>query len=368
MSKLPPRDLKDLRVCFIAGTLGQGGAERQLYYILKTLRRYGAHPRLLTLTRGEYWEEPIRALGVPVTWVGQASGRWRRALRIIAELRRDPPDVIQNQHFYTNLYAALAARALRVPEVGSVRSNTVSEVESHSFIIGHISLRAPRAIAANSQVAIRNALALGVPGERLHLLPNVIDTDYFRPVTRPPRRPVRLIAVARLSREKRIDRFLSLVARVSRRTSWPINATVVGDGPLRPQLERQAAALGLLPDVVKFSGRATDMRQVYQAADVLVLTSDFEGTPNVVLEAMASGVPIIAAQVGGIPEIVEHGMTGYLSAPDDEASMAEGLLDLISEPAKRATLGANGRAYVEAHHSLDCLPGALSKLYRQVLS
>ena len=97
MSKPSTINFEALKICFLAGTLGQGGAERQLFYLLKSLRECGAQPRLLSLTEGEYWEAAIRRLGVPVTWVGQPEGRMQRAWRIINELRRHPADIIQSQ-------------------------------------------------------------------------------------------------------------------------------------------------------------------------------------------------------------------------------------------------------------------------------
>ncbi len=90
------------RILFIAGTLGQGGAEKQLWYLLRMLREAGADPHLLCLTSGEFWEEPIRSLGVPVIGVGgppNRGGRLGRLGRIIAAIRRIRPTVIQSQHF-----------------------------------------------------------------------------------------------------------------------------------------------------------------------------------------------------------------------------------------------------------------------------
>src|SRR5689334_13233971 len=96
-------DLSQLRICFLAGTLGQGGAERQLFYLLKTLREQGASLLLLSLTRGEFWEAAIAELGVEVRWVGQHNSRLARLGRIIREVRAFRPHVLQSQHFYTNL-------------------------------------------------------------------------------------------------------------------------------------------------------------------------------------------------------------------------------------------------------------------------
>ena len=117
------RDLRgNLKISFVAGTLGKGGAEQQLFYCLKTLKGLGADVTLLCLTRDEFWEKPISALGIPVTWVGKNPNRSARALRIAAEARRIRPQIVQSQHFYTNLYAMAAAKASGAIDVGVARS------------------------------------------------------------------------------------------------------------------------------------------------------------------------------------------------------------------------------------------------------
>ena len=94
------RDFSKLNVCFLAGTLEHGGAERQLYYMLQTLRQSGMAPRLLCLDRGEFWERRIQSLGVPMTWVGQRPSRLARLVRVLSELRAAAPDLVQSQHFF----------------------------------------------------------------------------------------------------------------------------------------------------------------------------------------------------------------------------------------------------------------------------
>jgi len=368
MSNPPTINFEALKICFLAGTLGQGGAERQLFYLLKSLRECGARPRVLSLTEGEFWEAPIRALGVPVTWVGQAAGRVQRAWRIVNELRRHTADIIQSQHFYTNLYAVAAARAAGGREIGALRSDALSEVQSHA-LTGKLSLRAPRRLAANSRAAIRNAVALGVPAEKLFLLPNVVDGDAFRAA--PRRRPgqITLLAAAgRLTSEKRVDRFLSLLARL-RATAGPhVRGLIVGEGPLRESLRRQAAEMNLSPEAVEFRDRQQQMAPVYAESDILVMTSDFEGTPNVILEAMAAGLPTVANKVGGIPEIVEPGKTGFLAEDYDEEQMVELLRPLIASKETRERVGQSARRYIEANHALARLPQYLSGLYQPILA
>lgn len=359
-------DLSTVRLCFIAGTLGQGGAERQLFYTLKALRALGARPHVLCLTQGEFWEEQIAALGVPVTWIGQNRARAQRLLQIIKTLRRSPPDVIQSQHFYTNLYAVAAARALGRREVGALRSDTFSDVQADP-LLGRFSLRAPRRLAANSRAAIANAVALGVPAARLHLLPNVVDTDLFRPLPRAPQTPgaVTLLAVGRMTAEKRFDRFITALAALQQQAVGRVKGLLVGEGPLRPQLEAQARALRLSTEMLEFRGRVAEMKTIYAAADALVLTSDYEGTPNVVLEAMAAGLPVVATRVGGLPELVRHGEHGFLVEGE---RLADPLLRLINDGTLRIALGCRARAHVEAHYSWRQLPRHLTALYRLVLA
>src|SRR4051812_5394874 len=101
------RNLAGLKVCFLAGTLEHGGAERQLFYMLKALGRTGAMPRVLSMDRGEFWEEKIRGMGVSVTCVGDHPSRLVRLVRVLKELGKDPPDILQSQHFFANAYVAL---------------------------------------------------------------------------------------------------------------------------------------------------------------------------------------------------------------------------------------------------------------------
>lgn len=362
------RELAAINVCFVAGTLGQGGSERQLYYMLAALREAGARPELLCLTRGEFWEDRIRALGVPIAWVGQHASRLARLTRIIRALRIRRPDVLQSQHFYTNLYAAAAARLLRFREIGALRSDPMTDVRENGAVLGRLSLIAPRTIVANSGIAVRRAVELGVPPGRLHMLPNVVDLAQFGPAPHEKSGVVTLLAVGRLGPEKRFDRLLFVLAALRESCSTPFRALIVGDGPERHTLERQAFDLGLLHAVVEFRGPVAAVGPVYRESDVLVLTSDWEGTPNVILEAMASGLTIVSTRVGGVPEIVTHGETGYLVDRDDTRALRQALERLVDNRSLRLEMGQRAREYVLAQHSLQQLPHRLTTLYHSVLS
>lgn len=361
------RELSELNLCFIAGTLGQGGAERQLYYWLTTLKEHGARVQLYCLTQGDFWEERLRQRGVPVTWIGQPGSRLTRLRRLLAAVRQlqPRPQLIQSQHIYANLYAAAAARVLGLREIGALRADTVHEVRIIGPVLGRLSLHVPRTIAANSHQALHNAAALGVAETRLRLLQNVVDTDYFQPVPRAPQPVVTISAIGRLVEQKRMDRLLQIYARLRAQTAQPLRLVIAGAGPLREPLERQAADLKLS---VEWRGAVPDARTLYAETDILAMTSDWEGTPNAVLEAMACGLPVVGTRVGDLPKLVLESETGFHCAPNDEAGLTAALLRLVNDPALRARLGHSARAHIVTNHSLRELPRRLLTFYQTVLA
>jgi len=361
------RNLSNLNVCFLAGTLAQGGAERQLFYILQALCRAGGTPRLLSLSRGEFWEESIKGLGVSITCVGDQGARLKRLVRIVKELWRDPPDVLQSQHFYTNAYVSVAARLLRSRGIGALRSNGEYDVSDSGRLGGWLNLHLPRTIAVNSQNAIRYAMARGVAASRLFFLPNVVDTEWFQPANSVQEESVTLVAVGRLVREKRLDRFVSALGRLRNDFHLNVRGLIVGPGSpahdLRPELENQARNLRLLPNSLQFLGGISDVRSIYAQAAICVLTSEWEGTPNVLLEAMACGLPVVATKVGGVSEIVEHQRTGLLVDPDNLDGLATALAELVRNRELRIEMGRRARTFVEERHSVQRLPTYLDRLY-----
>lgn len=351
-----------MKVTFLAGTLGQGGAERQLYYMAKTLQGAGADVRVLTLSRGEFWEPRLQRLGVPVTWVGKPASKAGRLARIVLELKRHPTDVIQSQHFYTNIYSAAAARMTGVTAIGAIRNTVAYEIRETGRFFGHFCLRAPQLVAANSAAAIAGAVALGVPPARLRLLRNVVDTDDFRPRDEAGTKSVRILSAGRMVEAKRFDRFLSAVAHLKSQ-GCPVFATLAGSGPLQPALREKAAELGLDREHLEILDAVEDMAVLYRQADVFVLSSDTEGMPNVVLEAMASGLPVVAARVGGVEEVIRNGENGMLFDADDAAGLETALKLLVSESDLRARLGQQARRDIVEASSLVRMRRDLEELY-----
>ncbi|MBN1559798.1 glycosyltransferase [candidate division KSB1 bacterium] len=356
-------------IVFIAGTLGLGGAERQLYYVLQALRRNGMTPVVLSITSGEAWEDKIRELGVQVRWIGRCKFPLVRLLSILLLLLRHRPEIIQSVHFHTNLYTMLAARLLHVFEIGAIRNDAYGEVRRLKRW-GGLLLHSPRVLFANSAHGIKNAIDLGVPPARLRLLPNAVDSSIFKPSRKKHDGSVHVVTIGRLAPQKRMDRFLAVFKRVTLQRSLQVDVkgTIVGSGPLREELLAYARELRLFPRFVQLRESTDDILSVYRDADILVLTSDYEGTPNVVLEAMACGLPVVAFGIAAIREIICHAETGIIVEPGDISAMANVIVSLANDKEWRESIGRQARRYILKSRSLDVLEKNLSSYYGGIIA
>jgi glycosyltransferase involved in cell wall biosynthesis len=356
-----------MKVCFLAGTLGRGGAERQLTFMLKALSEAGVESRVLCLTRGESYEKEIEQMGIDVQWVGAQSNKFLRLREVIKAVREFSPDVLQSSHFFTNIYVAATGRYCRVASIGAIRSNVTSEIAANG-LYGRWQLRMPQHLIANSQVSVKRAISLGVAENKIDFVPNIVESsaEVNLPVsTDPP--SVTVLFAGRLVPVKRPDQFVALAARLRRDIrDVRLNFRIAGDGPLRSEVERLAERLGLSRDCLTFMGERSEMTGVYRSSDLLVLTSEYEGSPNVALEAMAHGLPVIATSVGGVPEVVNE-ERGILVDASDFEGLVSASRKLIMDPTLRQSLGGNGRAFVTRDRSLGSLKDRLTEIYTKLL-
>jgi len=173
-------------------------------------------------------------------------------------------------------------------------------------------------------------------------------------------------AVGRLHRQKGFTDLITALAQV--REHLPaVRLLLVGDGELRGDLEAHAQALGL-SEVVTFAGLRTDIPEILAELDLFALPSLWEGLPNVVLEAMAAGLPVVATAVGGTPEVVVDGVSGLLVPPHDPAALAEALVFLLRDPGMRRKIGQAGRKRVGQCFSVGQMVRKTEDLYETLLN
>lgn len=349
-------------VAFVADNLGGGGAERQLTYMVRALRERGARVHVFTLVPEGAYAEEIRARGAGVSSIGPSgTTHLTRLVRLVRAGRAFSPDVVQSAHFHTNLYTAAAGRLLRVPSIGAVRSSLRLSVERLGRF-GRLSVRAPKLVAANSHAAVAEAGPLGLDPGRFVVLPNVVDTDAFSPDPHAGETDGFTVCwVGNANPKKRHDLVVEAFARAF--AGDPDARLVIhGRGGLGPGIRAELARQGV-------NGQAEvvapgDPAPTYRRADVLILASDVEGTPNTVLEAMACGVPVVATAVGDVPELLRGG-SGVVVTPGDVDGLARALASVRGDRERRLEMGRAARRRAEHDFALAGLAGHLGRVYRR---
>jgi len=233
----------------------------------------------------------------------------------------------------------------------------------------------PLALARSESLAAR-LRELGCPPEKIRLNRTGIPLDQYSVTDRSqrPARPVRFVQACRLIEKKGLRTTIEAFAQV-RRAFPESSLAIAGDGPLRGELQDLVARLGLAANL-HFTGflNQTALRELYAYSDIFVhpseitAGSDQEGVPNSLLEAMATGLPVVATRHGGIPEAVTHGEEGFLVAEKDTASLAESMLALAEDPNLRHRLGNSAAASVRKTFEQSAQIAALESYYDEVSS
>lgn len=364
-----PSQLPPLRLAFVSGTLGNGGAERQLAYMVERLRPRVEALLVLSLTEGEIWERRLRAAGVDVEPFGRSRSKLLRLAALTHRLRRFRPHIVHCQHSFANPYAVVAGRLAGARTVASPRGDLDRALDDTVRSIATAALRRADRVVANSAAAIDQLRRLGVAPSRLLLLPNVVDSERFRPAEPAAAGdrggdPVRLGLVGRLERVKRPDLFLEAIDKLGGR-GVAVRGVVAGDGRLAARLDEEVAGRSSIE--VEILGEVDDVAELYRRLDILVLTSEHEGSPNAILEAMATGLPVVAFGVGAVPDLL-GGRDAAIAPPGDLEGLVDRLEHLVRSPDDRRALGRANRRRAVAQHAPERVDTALIELYRPLLA
>jgi len=212
-----------------------------------------------------------------------------------------------------------------------------------------------------------NRNVVGVPAHKSRMLANGIDAERFHPATGPTARRDTVVigTVGRLQAVKDhatlIDAFALLRARIPDHAPR-LRLAIVGDGPLLQALGEKVAVHGL-QDAVWLPGARTDVADILRGFDIFAMSSIAEGTPGSALEAMASGLPVVGTRVGGIPEVIADGSTGWLVPPADPAAMAAALERYVLAPELARQHGTAGRERVLRHYSMAAMVAGYQGMY-----
>lgn len=356
-----------VRVMIVIHGLETGGAEMMVLHLARELSRAG-HPVRVVSLHGDETDVAglMRRAGVDVVALNKAGGPDpRTVLRLRAQMRDFSPAVVHT-HLPVLEYVLPAARLYgrRVRIIHTVHN--LAREETRHRVLRAVNRRAFShgvvPVALNEEVRSSICREYALPASAVPVVGNGIDLDAFRgPQRRGPRGAgVRLLCVARLAPAKNHALLLRTVARL-RESGRDVSLTLVGDGPLRGALEERARELGI-SQRVRFAGRRTDTPAFYRDCDLFVLLSDYEGMPMSIIEAMASGLPVVATRAGGVAELVDDGVNGAL-VEADAAAAAEAIAAICDDPALYARL-SDGAVRTSSHYSAEAMMEKYVDLYR----
>ncbi len=344
------RSKRTRRLLLVVTTLDVGGAEKCCVQLATGLDRSRWHVEVCSLLRPGAMAGPLRDAAIPVHSL-DASRLWHApaaAVRLARLIRRLRPDVVHTFLFHANVLGRLAAQFAGRPRV--VASIRVAERRfRHHLVIENLTWRLSDRVACVSRDVARFVRRrCHEPAHRLVVIPNGVDPARAAgPVAARASLGLRddscvAIYVGRLDPQKGVDVLLRAVA-MARKRAPHLELLLVGAGPQRPALEQLAAELQINSHA-RFLGWRPEATELMRAADMLVLPSRWEGMPNVVLEAMAAGLPVVATRAEGTAELVRHRETGLLVAIDDAHELAEAIAETAADAELRRTWGLRGQA------------------------
>jgi glycosyltransferase involved in cell wall biosynthesis len=368
--------MSGLRILFVLTGLAYGGAETQLVRLATRLKSRGWEVSVVSLMPPKAYVEDLEAAGIPVFSLNirRKLPDPRPVLRLARIIRKWQPDVVHSHMVHANLLARIVRFLAPIPVlICSARS--IDEGGRFREVLYRLTDPLCDLTTQVSQAGLERYVRMGaVPRHKIRYIPNGVDTERFKPNLEDRlkfRKELGVegfvwLAVGRFDPPKDYPSMLQAFARVVHKHSNTI-LLIAGDGPLRKTMENLARELGI-EKRTKFLGIRRDIPQLMNAADAYVMSSSWEGMPNVLLEASATGLPIVATDVGGNREIVLDGVTGFLVPPRNPEALARAMLrimDLSDE--ERKEMGKRARKHIEVKFNLDRVVDLWEILYYELL-
>lgn len=367
-----------IRLLMLTVGFEAGGTEGQIAELAVRFDRQRYEVLVCTLKAEHERMWGLRAKGIRVVALG-GHGKWDPAVLFrFRELVRDErPDIIHAFLFRANIAARIVGFLMKVPVVLSSYRGVEVQQELLPRWIDRLTRRWSHAITCCSH-AVRDAALDRVGGEatRYHTIYNGVDVYRFVHAHPMGRSDIGLQpdgcvvgTVCRLVEPlKGVGHLLEALAKLVQNPALcHTQLLIVGDGPARIQLSAHAARLRL-SSCVKFLGARQDVERLLPLMDVFVLPSTYEGFGIAIVEAMASGRPVVATRVGGIPEIIRHNETGILVPPGDPHALALALEGLLLDPHESRRLAAAGQAVAERQFAIETAVQCHQDLYESLMA
>ena len=372
-----------IKVFHIIDHLGLGGAQTFLLDLALEQQKSGRiHPVLCVLRENTALSDRYRTLGLEIEHLGVRRNNLMEILsilpRLIRRLRGQPVDLVHTHLFASGFFGRLAARFSGVPVIIHEQRNE----SEHTNLFGkwidrHLGSLASAVICVSESTRDFNVHEKGIDPHKAEVIPNAINLDRFHreafkmdpagcldDLDLPPTAKI-VIGVGRLVPEKRFEVFLK-AARLIHEAYPEARFLILGDGSERGSLERLAESLGI-GSATRFAGMRSDVLALLSCSHVFVLTSDYEGLPLTLLEAMALQVPAVATDVDGTSEVLSDGAGGIVVPRNSPEAVADAVVSLLRDERRAQDIGLQGRRLVEEKYNIQVVQEQTYAVYQSIL-
>lgn len=370
--------MKRYRILFISTSLDYGGAETQLMHLATRLKVRGWEVWVVSLMPPSAYVDELKRVGIPVfsLSIRRKLPNPQPVLQLTWLIRKWQPHIVHSFMVHANLLARLIRLLAPVP-VLICSSRSLNEGGRLRELLYRFTDPLCNLTTQVSQAGLERYVRIGaVPAHKIRYIPNGVDTKRFHPnpeVRRRLREEFMLneafvwLAIGRFVPPKDYPNMIQAFANVLDKYPKAL-LLIAGNGPLRPLVEKLVRDLHISAHV-KFLGIRRDIPELMNAADAYVMSSAWEGMPNVLLEAHACELPVVATDVGGNREVVLDGLTGFLVPPKNPEALAQAMLRLMDLPEEeRRRMGVIARRHIEENFGLDRVVDQWEALYRELLS
>lgn len=367
-----------IKICYVIGQLERGGAEKQLYELVRGIDRKIYWPIVCTLNKSGYWSRRLKELDIKVVEINNIRGKFNRLLkinRLINLLKEIRPHIVHCYMFTANFYGRLASIVTRTPIIIASKRNAEEvgkDKTSFRMLIDKLLAKYSDGIICNSNSSAINLIKkYGFDRNKIFVVQNGIRKIEIEELSNLYKKVKHINTVVgtigSLTPRKNQKLFLDMARQILEKTkNSNITFNIIGEGELREILENDSKISGIESNV-KFLGERNDIYNLLMQTDVFVMTSLYEGMPNTIMEAMMAGLPVVASNIGGNNELVVHGKTGFLCDVNDAQAFAKYVLLLIKDKKLSKRMGESGRQRIIREFGIDMMVKKTEEIYQKLL-